>query len=275
MCYRTIFRHRSCIIYQKSSCLWQMETSTNFLKHKKLRNIPRTIYNIHAALYSVCSVCYKTHYETLGIEQNATQKEIKEAYIKLGKELHPDLHRNSENNQDSTQTNEEKDLYTAQFKSLNEAYSVLSKPHSRRIYDLGLPGQPNKYSKNHGYESYGDTFEERAERMHGYKVDPNYWNEESKSNRWRIVFFCFIWAVFGGSIIQIIIQLARNKQAKILDERTLSSQRHLDQIQKISLNKDSLKDKNSKDYAQLLEKIKSGNISTSKDVPEKNPSDMT
>ena len=126
-----------------------------------------------------------------------------------------------------------------------------------------------------GYKSYGDTFEERAERMHGYKVDPNYWNEESKSNRWRIVFFCFIWAVFGGSIIQMIIHMARTKQAKILDERTLSSQRHLDQIQKISLNKDSLKDKNSKEYAQLLEKIKSGNISTSKDVPEKNSSDMT
>ena len=33
------------------------------------------------------SVCCKNHYETLGIEQNATQKEIKEAYIKLGKEV--------------------------------------------------------------------------------------------------------------------------------------------------------------------------------------------
>jgi len=105
--------------------------------------------------------------------------------------------------------------------------------------------------------------------MHGYKVDPNYWNEESKSNRWRIVFFCFIWAVFGGSIIQIIIHTARNKQVKILDERTLSSQRHLDQIQKISLNKGSLKDKNSEEYAQLLKSIQSGKLPSSKDVPEK------
>ena len=104
--------------------------------------------------------------------------------------------------------------------------------------------------------------------MHGYKVDPNYWNEESKSNRWRIVFFCFIWAVFGGTIIQIIIQTARNKQAKILDERTLSSQRHLDQIQKISLNKERLKDKNSEEYAQLLKNIQSGKLPTSKDVTE-------
>ena len=41
----------------------------------------------HIIYYVFNSVCYKTHYETLGIEQNATQKEIKEAYIKLGKEV--------------------------------------------------------------------------------------------------------------------------------------------------------------------------------------------
>ena len=33
------------------------------------------------------STCYKTHYEVLGVEQNASQKEIKEAYIKKGKEV--------------------------------------------------------------------------------------------------------------------------------------------------------------------------------------------
>ena len=33
------------------------------------------------------SVCHQTHYETLGLDRNATQKQIKEAYIKMGKEV--------------------------------------------------------------------------------------------------------------------------------------------------------------------------------------------
>ena len=38
-------------------------------------------------MFFLISTCYKTHYEVLGVEQNASQKEIKEAYIKKGKEV--------------------------------------------------------------------------------------------------------------------------------------------------------------------------------------------
>ena len=50
-----------------------------------------TIYNClifsKYLLFHFDSVCYQTHYETLGLERNATPKEIKNAYIKLGKEV--------------------------------------------------------------------------------------------------------------------------------------------------------------------------------------------
>ena len=56
-------------------------------------------------------------------------------------QLHPDLHQKDDIDQESDKISKEKEMYTAKFKSLNEAYSVLSKPDAKRIYDLSLPGQ--------------------------------------------------------------------------------------------------------------------------------------
>lgn len=59
------------------------------------------------------------YYEILGISKDATDKEIKSAYRKLSKELHPD-----------TATGDEE-----KFKKVREAYDVLSDPQKRQQYD--------------------------------------------------------------------------------------------------------------------------------------------
>lgn len=64
----------------------------------------------------------KDYYEILGIERNASQKEIKKAFRKLSLKYHPD--RNNGNPEA-----EEK------YKEISEAYSVLSNPEKRRRYD--------------------------------------------------------------------------------------------------------------------------------------------
>ncbi len=64
----------------------------------------------------------KDYYKILGVSENATQDEIKQAYKKLAMKYHPD--RNPGDKQA-----EEK------FKEINEAYSVLSDPEKRRQYD--------------------------------------------------------------------------------------------------------------------------------------------
>ncbi len=61
------------------------------------------------------------YYNLLGVSKNATQEEIKKAYRKLAKELHPD--RNPD------KAAEER------LKSINEAYDVLSDPEKRANYD--------------------------------------------------------------------------------------------------------------------------------------------
>ena len=65
----------------------------------------------------------KDHYETLGVQRNASSEEIKKAYRKLARELHPDVN-------PSEQAQEK-------FKSVTHAYEVLGDEQSRRSYDSG------------------------------------------------------------------------------------------------------------------------------------------
>ncbi len=63
------------------------------------------------------------HYETLGVQRNASSDEIKKAYRRLARELHPDVN-------PSEQAQEK-------FKSVTHAYEVLGDEQSRRSYDSG------------------------------------------------------------------------------------------------------------------------------------------
>jgi curved DNA-binding protein len=65
---------------------------------------------------------FKDYYKTLGVAKTSTEKEIKQAFRKLARKLHPDV-----NPGDKTAE--------AKFKEINEAYEVLGDPASRKKYD--------------------------------------------------------------------------------------------------------------------------------------------
>src|SRR5918911_1054731 len=65
---------------------------------------------------------YKDYYQTLGVKRNASEKEIKSAFRKMARKLHPDLNPNDKEAE-------------ARFKEANEAYEVLSDPDKRKKYD--------------------------------------------------------------------------------------------------------------------------------------------
>lgn len=84
----------------------------------------------------------KDLYEILGVNKNATQSEIKDAYRRLAFRYHPDR------NKDNPEALE-------RMKEINEAYAILSDPNKRREYDL-LRERYGKY----GYERFKKNYTE-------------------------------------------------------------------------------------------------------------------
>jgi molecular chaperone DnaJ len=63
------------------------------------------------------------YYSVLGVRRDASAEDIKKAYRRLARELHPDINPDAETQE--------------RFKEVTAAYEVLSDPQKRRVHDLG------------------------------------------------------------------------------------------------------------------------------------------
>jgi molecular chaperone DnaJ len=88
-------------------------------------------------------------YEALGVARDAGEAEVKKAFRRLARELHPDVNRHDPEAEEK-------------FKEAAEAYEILSDPERRATYDrYGFEGLDSRgyASAAHGFGSFADIFD--------------------------------------------------------------------------------------------------------------------
>lgn len=143
----------------------------------------------------------------LGVKNDCTKKEIRDAFVILSKAYHPDTKGSS-------------DLKSHQdFIRLMEAYQVLSKSHSRANYDLSLRG----ISTVHYIQRDTTVYEP-------WKVDPTSYSEKApfspyygikginRVSNWKIAMACLMFCAFGIMIQTVAISRSVTFKREQLDK---------------------------------------------------------
>lgn len=98
--------------------------------------------------YNITPMEFIDYYKVLGVDKNAGEEEIKKAYRKLARKLHPDLNPN------------DKEAHK-KFQQVNEANEVLSDPEKRKKYD--------QYGKDW---KHAEQFEKQRSQQQQYHYEP-------------------------------------------------------------------------------------------------------
>lgn len=94
----------------------------------------------------------KDYYKILGLQNNASQDDIKKAFRKLSKEYHPDRFVN--------ETEEKRKEAEERFKDINEANQVLSDPQKKARYDGGGSFSfEDIFGNQNPFEGFGFNFD--------------------------------------------------------------------------------------------------------------------
>ncbi|XP_014291161.1 dnaJ-like protein 60 isoform X2 [Halyomorpha halys] len=122
----------------------------------------------------------QSYYDVLKVSPSCSTKEIREAFLLLSKQTHPDKHLNDPSMHEK-------------FVRLNEAYSTLINPSSRRAYDMTLynerklnPPYCRPFSHTYSgrkttYDSYQSSRSSQSTNA-GYYKDPFSWESKARTD---------------------------------------------------------------------------------------------
>ncbi|CAL5351521.1 unnamed protein product [Camellia sinensis] len=126
--------------------------------------IPSTLSIIFFASLLILTLQAKTldPYKVLGVERNASQREIQKAFHKLSLQYHPDKNKNKGAQE--------------KFAEINNAYDILSDEEKRKNYDLygDEKGNPGFEASNAGDQG-GYTYFTSGPGQNGFNFRPNEW----------------------------------------------------------------------------------------------------
>lgn len=156
-----------------------------------------------------------SYYEILGVKNDCSTKEIKDAFVHKSKQIHPDM----KNSSDVTSSKE--------FIKLMEAYKVLSKSHSRANYDMHLNGidRMNFVTQDIYHEPWKS---EKTSRT----VDRSYYGIKGlgRMANWKIVMACVVFCVVGSVVQAYAIKKSFTFKRNALLERSAKSSEHLSKV---------------------------------------------
>ncbi|XP_076281550.1 dnaJ-like protein 60 [Lasioglossum baleicum] len=172
----------------------------------------------HYGNYSHQQRSKSNYYDTLHVSTDATQKEIKDAFIKLSKKTHPDC--GSEGSH-------------SEFVKINEAYSVLSKRTTKRDYDMSL-----KYN----YTYTGSSHVVRSANRNGpYKtyadwgfVDPSQHREYNRKEATQALLGCIVLMLIGAFVQFMFIQRSAVFNRQLALERSARYAAEYERLKEVS-----------------------------------------
>lgn len=101
---------------------------------------------------------FKDYYATLGVGKTSTDKEIKQAFRKLARKLHPDVNPGDKGAE-------------SRFKEINEAYEVLGDPAKRKKYDeLGSNWRMYEQAAAQGGSPFGSQYRPGPGGQSGFRT---------------------------------------------------------------------------------------------------------
>lgn len=160
------------------------------------------------------------HYTTLGVPFEATQKQIRNAYIKLSKEFHPD--------HNIGKSEQEIEKIHNRFVKINTAYSVLGNVKEKRSYDLSVIMRQDPRWRDHDgvtvetdspnpYHNMREmSFEERVAAAGYPKQDPDFYKKRGNYHK-KVVVYCIIFMIVGGLVQAFFIYLLYTRHQKELN----------------------------------------------------------
>uniref|UniRef100_A0A1B0CR54 Putative molecular chaperone dnaj superfamily protein n=1 Tax=Lutzomyia longipalpis TaxID=7200 RepID=A0A1B0CR54_LUTLO len=158
-----------------------------------------------------------TYYDVLKIKPNATQKEIRDSFIKLSKEHHPDA---------SLAVTAES---TRKFQKILQAYQILGKAESRLNYDAELRLSKSKpHSTGPAYTYYRDFHPPNSPESPSANTDEYYGLKGVKRvSNYVIVVLCLIFAGIGVALQIVAIRSSLTFKRDKLDlQSTEAGQQH-------------------------------------------------
>lgn len=137
----------------------------------------RSEYNstVKPEIFSIHFTRLKSHYTSLGLDSNASQKDIKSAYYKLSLKYHPDK-------------NDGCPEATEKFREITEAYEVLGNPEKKQAYDENISFRGFHYDDFRRDQSGQRAYPYRSPRTGRtkyYNYDEHYKQHYEEYMKWR------------------------------------------------------------------------------------------